>query len=73
VALIARPSARLELRGGILGALVEPTVEWVATNIDVTFDSTTAYRFFFYFWRKELDGWRIVVSHDSVSVDPRAP
>jgi ketosteroid isomerase-like protein len=56
---------RLAWRGGRVAALSEPDVGWLASHIDISFDRTTPYRFF-YIWRREADEWRVVVSHDSL-------
>jgi ketosteroid isomerase-like protein len=60
------------VRGGLRGAMSpDGGTAWLATHIDITFELTTPYRFFF-IWVREQDDWKIVVSHDSVSVDPAA-
>lgn len=56
---------RLAWRGGQVAALLEPDVGWLASHIDISFDRTTPYRFF-YIWRREADRWRVAVSHDSL-------
>jgi len=62
----------LAVRGGLRGAMSpDGGTAWLATHIDITFELTTPYRFF-YIWVREQDDWKIVVSHDSVSVDPAA-
>jgi ketosteroid isomerase-like protein len=61
---------RLAIRGGIRGAQTpDRTVAWLATHIDISFQYTMPYRFF-YIWFLERDDWKIVVSHDSVSMEP---
>ena len=59
------------LRGPMCGTLVAPDAGWLAANIDIL-QPPTPYRFF-YVWVHSEDAWRIVVSHDAVSRDPRAP
>jgi len=60
------------VRGGLRGAISpDGRTAWLATHLDITFELTTPYRFF-YIWVREQDDWKIVVSHDSVSVDPAA-
>jgi hypothetical protein len=61
---------KFAVRGGIRGA-VSPDggTAWMATHIDLTGGITMPYRFF-YVWLREPDGWKIVVSHDAVSIDP---
>jgi hypothetical protein len=56
---------KLGWRGGRVAALVEPEVGWMASHIDITFDKTRPYRFF-YIWRREEGGWRVALSHDSL-------
>ncbi len=56
---------KLGWRGGRIAVLVEPDVGWMASHIDISFDRTTPYRFF-YIWRREADSWRVALSHDSL-------
>jgi hypothetical protein len=60
---------RLVTRGGTRGARTpDRTAAWLATHIDISFEYTIPYRFF-YIWWLEDDKWRVVVSHDSVSMN----
>src|SRR5215212_2017944 len=62
---------KLSRRGGVRGGLTpDGMLGWLATHIDITFDLTTPYRFF-YIWRLDGTEWNVIASHDSVSVDPR--
>lgn len=42
---------------------------WMAARIDLTGGLTMPYRFFFV-WLRMQNEWKIVVSHDAVSIDP---
>jgi hypothetical protein len=55
-------------RGPMRAGLVGADAGWVAANIDIG-EPPTPYRFF-YVWVLAADGWKIAVSHDSVSIDP---
>ena len=61
------------VRGGIRSAVVpDGCTTWMATHIDLSAGLTVPYRFF-YIWLREQDEWKIVVSHDAVSIDPFNP
>jgi ketosteroid isomerase-like protein len=61
------------IRGGIRCALApDGCTAWMATHIDLTGGLTVPYRFF-YVWLHEKDGWKIILSHDGVSIDPFHP
>jgi ketosteroid isomerase-like protein len=61
------------VRGGIRGAVApDGCMAWLATHIDLSGGLTVPYRFF-YIWLREQDEWKIVVSHDAVSIDPIDP
>ena len=61
------------VRGGIHSAVApDGCTAWMATHIDLTARLTAPYRFF-YIWLREQDEWKIVVSHDAVSIDPSNP
>jgi len=61
------------VRGGIHSAVAsDGCTAWMATHIDLTSGLTVPYRFF-YVWLREQDEWKIVVSHDAVSIDPSNP
>jgi ketosteroid isomerase-like protein len=64
---------KFAIRGGIRsGVSQDGSTAWMATHIDLSGGLTVPYRFF-YAWLREKDGWRIVVSHDGVSIDPSNP
>ena len=57
------------LRGGVRsGVSSDGCTAWMATHIDIVGGITMPYRFF-YVWLREQDEWKIVVSHDAVSID----
>ena len=61
------------VRGGIRRAVsADGCTVWMATHIDLSSGLTVPYRLFF-IWLNEKDEWKIVVSHDAVSVDPANP
>lgn len=61
------------IRGGIHSVVApDGCTAWMATHIDLNGGLTMPYRFFFV-WLREQDEWKIVVSHDAVSVDPFNP
>ena len=61
---------KFSIRGGIRGGVsADGCTAWMATNMDIVGSITMPYRFF-YVWLREQDGWKIVVSHDAVSIDP---
>jgi ketosteroid isomerase-like protein len=61
------------VQGGIRSAVAsDGCTAWMATHIDLTGGLTVPYRFF-YVWLREQDEWKIVVSHDAVSIDPFNP
>jgi ketosteroid isomerase-like protein len=61
------------VRGGIRSAVApDGQTAWLAAHIDLNAGLTVPYRFF-YIWLREHDGWKIVLSHDAVSVDPFNP
>lgn len=57
---------RGEIRGGVSA---DGCTAWMATHMDIVGEITMPYRFF-YVWLREQDEWKIVVSHDAVSIDP---
>jgi ketosteroid isomerase-like protein len=64
---------KFSLRGGIRGVVSsDGLTAWMATHIDLSGGLTVPYRFF-YVWLREQEGWRIVISHDAVSIDPCNP
>jgi ketosteroid isomerase-like protein len=64
---------KFAVRGGIQAALsADGLTAWTATHVDLSGGATMPYRFF-YVWLREPDGWKIVVSHDAVSIDPCHP
>jgi ketosteroid isomerase-like protein len=64
---------KFAVRGGIQSAVSpDGCTAWLAANIDLSGGLTVPYRFF-YVWLREPDGWQIVVSHDSVCIDPFDP
>ena len=61
---------KFALRGGVRGGISpDGCTAWMATHIDIVGGITMPYRFFF-IWSREQDEWKIVVSHDAVSIDP---
>ena len=61
---------KFAMRGGAHGkVLADGCTAWMATHMDIVGGITMPYRFF-YIWVREQDGWKIVVSHDAVSIDP---
>lgn len=61
---------KFALRGGVRGGVSpDGCTAWIATHVDIVGGITMPYRFF-YIWLREQDGWKIVVSHDAVSIDP---
>jgi ketosteroid isomerase-like protein len=64
---------KFAIRGGIRGAVSpDGCTAWMVTQVDLTGGITMPYRFF-YIWLHEQGGWKIVVSHDAVSIDPSNP
>jgi ketosteroid isomerase-like protein len=61
---------KFALRGGVHGGISpDGCTAWMATHMDIVGGITMPYRFF-YVWLREQDEWKIVVSHDAVSIDP---
>lgn len=61
---------KFAMRGGVHGkVLADGCTAWMATHMDIVGGITMPYRFF-YVWLLEQGEWKIVVSHDAVSVDP---
>jgi ketosteroid isomerase-like protein len=61
------------IRGGMRGAVApDGCTAWMATHVDLSGGLTVPYRFF-YVWLHEQNGWKIVISHDGVSIDPFNP
>jgi ketosteroid isomerase-like protein len=61
---------KFTLRGGVRGRVsADGCTPWMATHMDIVGGITMPYRFF-YVWLRELDEWKIVVSHDAVSIEP---
>jgi ketosteroid isomerase-like protein len=61
------------IRGGVRGALApDGCTAWMATHVDLSGGLMVPYRFF-YIWHHGQEGWKIVVSHDAVSIDPSNP
>jgi len=64
---------KFAVRGGIRAAAApDGCTAWMATNIDLSGGLTVSYRFF-YIWLHEQGEWKIVLSHDAVSIDPCNP
>ena len=64
---------KFAVRGGVRCAIApDGQTAWMASHIDLSGGLTVPYRFF-YVWLREQDGWKIVLSHDAVSVDPVNP
>jgi hypothetical protein len=64
---------KFALRGGIRSTVTpDGCMAWLATHIDLSGGLTVPYRFF-YVWLCEQGEWKIVVSHDAVSIDPFNP
>lgn len=60
---------KFSLRGGVRGGVSpDGCTAWMATHMDIVGGITMPYRFF-YVWLREQDEWKIVVSHDAVSID----
>jgi ketosteroid isomerase-like protein len=73
VAEIAGLPIKFAVRGGIQAAVApDGCMAWLATHIDLTGRVSMPYRFLFV-WLRELDSWKIVISHDAVSIDPADP
>jgi ketosteroid isomerase-like protein len=70
---IALLPLKFAVRGGIHSAVsADGCTAWMATHIDLSGGLTVQYRFF-YVWLLEQDQWKIVISHDAVSIDPSNP
>jgi ketosteroid isomerase-like protein len=64
---------KFAVRGGMRGAVTpDDQTAWVAAHIDLSGGFTVPYRFL-YIWLREQDGWKIVLSHDAISIDPSNP
>jgi ketosteroid isomerase-like protein len=73
VSEIVQLPIKFSVRGGIRGAVSsDGLTAWIATHIDLSGSLTVPYRFF-YVWVRENEGWKIVISHDAVSIDPCYP
>ncbi|MBE3067257.1 MAG: nuclear transport factor 2 family protein [Chloroflexi bacterium] len=61
---------KFAIRGGVRGGIsTDGCTAWMATHMDIVGGITMPYRFF-YVWLREQGEWKIVVSHDAVSIDP---
>ena len=70
---IALLPLKFAVRGGIHSAVSsDGRTAWMGTHIDLSGGLTVPYRFF-YVWLLEQDQWKIVISHDAVSIDPANP
>jgi ketosteroid isomerase-like protein len=71
---IASLPLKFAVRGGIRSAVAaDGCTAWLATHVDLIEGPTIMPYRFLYIWLREQGEWRIVISHDAISIDPFNP